>query len=89
MGSAVSAYLCGIYMHAIWTRSRRCERIRLRVSLRSLRQLHAHYWEKIMTIRARRQWIRVGKVKYALLGLLLGLPLPIILILLFVRGCDF
>jgi hypothetical protein len=42
-----------------------------------------------MTIRARRQWIRVGKVKYALLGLLLGLPLPIILILLFVRGCDF
>jgi hypothetical protein len=84
MGSAVSAYLCGIYTHAIWTRSRR-----LRVSLRSLRQLHAHYWEKIMTIRARRQWIRVGKVKYALLGLLLGLPLPIILILLFVRGCDF
>lgn len=32
---------------------------------------------------------RAGKVKYALLGLLLGLPLPIILILLFVRGCDF
>jgi hypothetical protein len=32
---------------------------------------------------------RAGKVKYALLGLLLGLPLPIILILLFFRGCDF
>ncbi len=30
-----------------------------------------------------------GKVKYALLGWLIGLPLPIILILLFVRGCDF
>ncbi len=32
---------------------------------------------------------RSGKVKYALLGLLFGLPLPIILILLFFRGCDF
>ncbi len=32
---------------------------------------------------------RAGKVKYALLGWLLGLPLPIILILLFFRGCDF
>ena len=32
---------------------------------------------------------RAGKVKYALLGWLLGLPLPIIIILLFVRGCDF
>ncbi len=32
---------------------------------------------------------RAGKVKYALLGWLVGLPLPIIIILLFVRGCDF
>ncbi len=32
---------------------------------------------------------RSGKVKYALLGWLIGLPLPIIIILLFVRGCDF
>ena len=32
---------------------------------------------------------RAGKIKYALLGWLIGLPLPIILILLFVRGCDF
>lgn len=32
---------------------------------------------------------RKGKVKYALLGWLIGLPLPIILILLFWRGCDF
>lgn len=32
---------------------------------------------------------RAGKVKYALVGMMLGLPLPIILILLFVRGCDF
>ena len=30
-----------------------------------------------------------GKVKYALLGWLVGLPIPIIIILLFVRGCDF
>jgi hypothetical protein len=32
---------------------------------------------------------RDGKVKYALVGWLIGLPLPIILILLFFRGCDF
>jgi hypothetical protein len=32
---------------------------------------------------------RPGKVKYALLGWLIGLPLPIVLILLFFRGCDF
>ncbi len=32
---------------------------------------------------------RSGKVSYALLGWLIGLPIPIILILLFVRGCDF
>ena len=33
--------------------------------------------------------VRQGKIKYALLGWLMGLPLPIILILLFWRGCDF
>ncbi len=33
--------------------------------------------------------LRRGKIKYAMLGLLFGLPLPIILILLFFRGCDF
>lgn len=32
---------------------------------------------------------RGGKVKYALLGWLIGLPIPIVIILLFVRGCDF
>jgi hypothetical protein len=32
---------------------------------------------------------REGKVKYALLGWLIGLPLPIVLLLLFFRGCDF
>jgi hypothetical protein len=32
---------------------------------------------------------RSGKVKYALLGWLIGLPLPIIILLLFFRGCDF
>lgn len=32
---------------------------------------------------------RAGKIKYALLGWLIGLPLPIIILLLFFRGCDF
>jgi hypothetical protein len=32
---------------------------------------------------------RAGKVKYAIVGWLLGLPLPIIILLLFLRGCDF
>ena len=32
---------------------------------------------------------RAGKIKYALIGWLIGLPLPIVLILLFFRGCDF
>ena len=32
---------------------------------------------------------RRGKVKYALFGWLIGLPLPIVLLLLFYRGCDF
>jgi hypothetical protein len=32
---------------------------------------------------------RSGKIKYGILGWLIGLPLPIIIILLFVRGCDF
>lgn len=31
---------------------------------------------------------RAGKVKYALFAWLLGLPLPIIIIALFFRGCD-
>jgi hypothetical protein len=32
---------------------------------------------------------RSGKVKYGLLAMMLGLPLPIILIAFFFRGCDF
>jgi hypothetical protein len=32
---------------------------------------------------------RAGKVKYALFGWLIGLPIPIVLLLLFFRGCDF
>jgi hypothetical protein len=32
---------------------------------------------------------RAGKVKYALAAWLLGLPLPIILLALVFRGCDF
>lgn len=32
---------------------------------------------------------RYGKVKYALAMWLLGLPLPIVIIALFVGGCDF
>ncbi|WP_437201673.1 hypothetical protein [Planctomicrobium sp. SH664] len=35
------------------------------------------------------QLSRAGKIKYALLGWLVGLPIPIVIILLFVRGCDF
>jgi hypothetical protein len=32
---------------------------------------------------------RAGKIKYGLFGWLIGLPLPIIILLLFYRGCDF
>jgi hypothetical protein len=32
---------------------------------------------------------RAGKIKYGLLGWLIGLPLPIVIILLFWGGCDF
>lgn len=32
---------------------------------------------------------RGGKIKYGIIGWLIGLPIPIVIILLFVRGCDF
>ena len=32
---------------------------------------------------------RAGKIKYALFAWMLGLPLPIIILALFFRGCDF
>ena len=32
---------------------------------------------------------RRGKIKYALLGWMFGLPIPVIVILLFWGGCDF
>jgi hypothetical protein len=32
---------------------------------------------------------RAAKIKYGLLGWLIGLPLPIIIILFFWGGCDF
>jgi hypothetical protein len=32
---------------------------------------------------------RAGKVKYGIFAWLLGLPLPIVLLALFYRGCDF
>ncbi|HUQ67878.1 MAG TPA: hypothetical protein VM165_00050 [Planctomycetaceae bacterium] len=32
---------------------------------------------------------RAGKIKYGIAAWLLGLPLPIIIIALFFRGCDF
>ena len=32
---------------------------------------------------------RFGKIKYGIAAWLLGLPLPIIIIALFFRGCDF
>lgn len=39
--------------------------------------------------RKKPQLSRAGKIKYAMLGWLIGLPLPIIIILAFWRGCDF
>ena len=38
---------------------------------------------------AQRTKDRAGKIKYGILGWLIGLPLPIVLILLFYGGCDF
>jgi hypothetical protein len=32
---------------------------------------------------------RAGKVKYGILAWLIGLPLPIVVLLMFYRGCDF
>ena len=32
---------------------------------------------------------RAGKIKYAIFAWMLGLPLPIIALALFFRGCDF
>ena len=32
---------------------------------------------------------RAGKVKYGILAWMLGLPLPIVILALFFRGCDF
>jgi hypothetical protein len=32
---------------------------------------------------------RAGKIKYGIFAWLLGLPLPIVLIALFYKGCDF
>lgn len=32
---------------------------------------------------------RNGKIKYGILAWLIGLPLPIIILALFFRGCDF
>jgi hypothetical protein len=38
-----------------------------------------------MRLRAR---MRAGKIKYGLAAWMLGLPLPIVIIALFFRGCD-
>jgi hypothetical protein len=32
---------------------------------------------------------RAGKIKYGILAWMLGLPLPIVILALFFRGCDF
>jgi hypothetical protein len=34
-------------------------------------------------------WHRSGKIKYGIFAWLIGLPLPIIILALFFRGCDF
>jgi hypothetical protein len=38
---------------------------------------------------ARRINERAGKIKYGIFAWLIGLPLPIVLILMFYNGCDF
>ena len=39
--------------------------------------------------RAAKSLSRSGKIKYGIFAWLLGLPLPIIILALFFRGCDF
>lgn len=39
--------------------------------------------------RPQSQLNRSGKIKYGIFAWLLGLPLPIIILALFFRGCDF
>jgi hypothetical protein len=36
-----------------------------------------------------RTWNRAAKIRYGLVALLLGLPLPIVLLATVFRGCDF
>jgi hypothetical protein len=38
---------------------------------------------------ASKKLTRSGKIKYGIFAWLLGLPLPIIILALFFRGCDF
>ena len=38
---------------------------------------------------AKRMKERAGKIKYGIFAWLIGLPLPIVLLALFYRGCDF
>lgn len=45
--------------------------------------------EQKETVMAPRFQQRAGKVKYGLFAWLIGLPLPIVILLLFYRGCDF
>lgn len=33
--------------------------------------------------------LRAGKIKYGCLAWMIGLPLPIVILLMFYRGCDF
>jgi hypothetical protein len=35
-----------------------------------------------------KSWRRQGKIKYGLAAWMLGLPLPIVILALFFRGCD-
>ena len=39
--------------------------------------------------RPKPQLDRAGKIKYGIFAWLLGLPLPIVILALFFRGCDF
>ena len=47
-----------------------------------------HFLRRVANQRLKQARRRAGKVKYALAAWLLGLPLPIILLALVFRGCD-
>lgn len=51
--------------------------------------MNRHHVRRITSRRMSAARQRAGKIKYGIAAWLLGLPLPIILLALFFRGCDF